>query len=252
MNGFKTILYEKKDPIAYVTLNRPQALNVYNVQMRDDLYQVLGAIKDDSEVRVVIFRGAGEKAFCAGADLTDFLKAPSPIIARQVRFQRDVWGLFLSIPQPLIAALHGFVLGSGIEMALCCDIRIASEDVRFGLPEVGLGIIPAAGGTQTLPRAIGRARALEMLLTNRWLSGEEAFQYGLVNRLVPRGELLERVEGIAKKIASYDPMAVRNAKQAIVRGLDLPLTEGLELEKRLASGLKLKANQKTNIREGEE
>jgi enoyl-CoA hydratase len=252
VNGFKTILYEKKDPIAYVTLNRPQALNVYNVQMRDDLYQVLGAIKDDSEVRVVIFRGAGEKAFCAGADLTDFLKAPSPIIARQVRFQRDVWGLFLSIPQPLIAALHGFVLGSGIEMALCCDIRIASEDVRFGLPEVGLGIIPAAGGTQTLPRAIGRARALEMLLTNRWLSGEEAFQYGLVNRLVPKGELLETVEEIAKKIASFDPMAVRNAKQAIVRGLDLPLTEGLELEKRLGSRLKLKANQKTNVGEGGE
>src|SRR5512136_277817 len=244
MSNFKTIIYEKKDDIAYVTLNRPQALNVYNIQMRDDLYEVLSAIKDDSEVSVAIFKGAGEKAFCAGADLSEFLTAPSPIVARQVRFERDVWGLFLSIPQPLIAALHGYVLGSGIEIALCCDIRIASEDARFGLPEVGLGIIPAAGGTQTLPRVIGRGRALEMLLTNRWLSGEEAFQYGLVNRLVPKGELLETVEGIAKKIASYDPMAVRNAKQAIVRGLDLPLTEGLELEKRLASGLKLKANQK--------
>ena len=157
MNGFKTLIYEKEDHIAYVTLNRPQALNVYNIQMRDDLYEVLSAIKDDPEVRVAIFKGAGEKAFCAGADLSEFLTAPTPVIARQVRFGRDVWGLFLSLPQPLIAAVHGYVLGSGIEIALCCDIRIASEDVRFGLPEVGLGIIPAAGGTQTLPRAIGRA-----------------------------------------------------------------------------------------------
>ena len=127
MNGFKTLIYEKKDSIAYVTLNRPQVLNIYNIQMRDDLYEVLRAIKDDPEVRVAIFKGAGEKAFCAGADLSEFLTAPSPIVARQVRFERDVWGLFLSIPQPLIAALQGYVLGSGIEIALCCDIRIASK-----------------------------------------------------------------------------------------------------------------------------
>jgi enoyl-CoA hydratase/carnithine racemase len=238
LSGFETIIYDKKDDIAYVTLNRPQVLNVYNIQMRDDLYQVLGAIKDDPEIRVVIFKGAGEKAFCAGADLSDFLAAPSPIIARRVRFGRDVWGLFLSIPQPIIAAVHGYVLGSGIEMALCCDIRIASEDAKFGLPEVGLGIIPAAGGTQTLPRAIGRARALEMLLANRWLSSEEASSMGLVNQVVPRNKLLETAEEMARKIASFDPMAVRNAKQAVLRGLDLSLSEGLELEKRLAVGLR--------------
>ena len=250
LSGFRTLIYEKKDHLAYVTLNRPQALNVYNIQMRDDLYEVLSAIKDDSEVRVAIFKGAGEKAFCAGADLSDFLKAPSPIVARQVRFERDVWGLFLSIPQPLIAALHGFVLGSGIEIALCCDIRIASEDTKFGLPEVGLGIIPAAGGTQTLPRVIGRGKALEMLLTSRWLSAEEALQCGLVNRLVPKNKLLETAEEMAKKIASYDAIAVRNAKQAVVRGLDLPLTEGLELEKRLASDLRLATGKKANIKKG--
>ncbi len=238
MSGFETILYEKKDDVAYVILNRPKALNVYNIQMRDDLYQVLGAIKDDSEVKAVIFKGAGEKAFCAGADLSDFLSAPSPIIARQVRFGRDVWGLFLSIPQPVIAAVHGYVLGSGIEMALCCDIRIASEDAKFGLPEVGLGILPAAGGTQTLPRAIGVARALEMLLANRWLSSEDAYSMGLVNQVVPKNKLLETAEEIAKRIASFDPMAVRNAKQAVLRGLDLSLSEGLALEKRLAAGLR--------------
>ena len=238
MSDFETVIYEKKGEIAYVTLNRPQALNVYNIRMRDDLYQVLGAIKDDPEVKVVILRGAGEKAFCAGADLSDFLTAPSPIIARQVRFGRDVWSLFLSIPQPIIAAVHGYVLGSGIEMALCCDIRIASEDAKFGLPEVGLGIIPAAGGTQTLPRAIGRARALEMLLANRWLSSEEAHATSLVNQVVPKDKLLETAEEMAKKIASFDPMAVRNAKQTVLRGMDLSLSEGLELERRLVTGLR--------------
>jgi enoyl-CoA hydratase len=238
LDAFKTLIYEKKDRIAYVTLNRPQALNVYNLQMRDDLYQVLGAIKDDPEVRVGIFKGAGEKAFCAGADLNDFLTAPSPIVARQVRFGRDVWGLFLSIPQPLIAAVHGYVLGSGIEMSLCCDIRIASEDARFGLPEVGLGIIPAAGGTQTLSRIIGRAKTLEILLTSQWVNAEEAYRIGLVNRVVPREKLYYTAEEIARKIASYHPTAVRNAKEAVVRGLDLTLADGLDLEKRLALEIK--------------
>lgn len=237
MSGFKTLIYEKNNFIAYVTLNRPQALNVYNIQMRDDLYQVLMAIKDDPEVRVAVFKGAGEKAFCAGADLSEFLTAPSPVVARQVRFTRDVWGLFLNIPQPLIAVLHGYVLGSGIEIALCCDIRIASEDACFGLPEVGLGIIPAAGGTQMLPRTVGRAKALELLLTNRWVDAKEALEMGLVNQVVSKDKLLQTVEEMAKKVASYDPMAVRNAKQAVVRGLDLALSEGLDLEKRLASQL---------------
>ena len=250
MTGFKTLIYEKKDSIAYVTLNRPQALNVYNIQMRDDLYQVLGAIKGDPDVKVGIFIGAGDRAFCAGADLSEFLTAPSPIVARQVRFQRDVWGLFLTVPQPLIAAVHGFVLGSGIEIALCCDIRIASEDARFGLPEVGLGIIPAAGGTQTLPRIIGRARALEMLLTNRLISGDEAYSIGLVNQVVRRDKLLQTAEEMARKIASYSPMAVRNAKQAIIKGMDLPLVEGLDLEKRLSSELRLVAGQRIDIEEG--
>ena len=242
MDGFKTLIYEKKHNIAFVTLNRPQALNVYNIQMRDDLFEVLSAVKDDPEVLVAIFKGAGKKAFCAGADLSEFLTAPPPTEAIKARFERDVWGLFLSIPQPLIAAVHGYVLGSGIEIALCCDIRIASEDAQFGLPEVGLGIIPAAGGTQTLPRTIGRARALEMLLTNRWINAEEAGRIGLVNKVVTRNKLIEVAEEMAKKIASYNPVAVRNAKQAVMRGLELPLAEGLDLEKRLALEVQLVAN----------
>ncbi len=237
MDGFETLIYEKKDGIAHVTLNRPESLNVYNIRMRDDLYEVLKAIRDDNEVRVGLFKGAGEKAFCAGADLSEFLTAPPPVSARQVRWQRDIWGLFLNIPQPLIAAIHGYAIGSGVEIALCCDIRIASEDVRFGLPEVGLGIIPAAGGTQTLPRLVGRGKALEILLVNQWTDAAEAYRIGLVNRVVPRENLLRTAEEIAEKIASLDPIAARYAKRAIVKGLDMTLAQGLDLEKRLASGL---------------
>ena len=237
MANFEVIVYEKRDEIGYVTLNRPQALNVYNIQMRDELYQVLGAIQDDPEVRAVIFRGAGDRAFCAGADLSEFLTAPSPFIARQVRWERDIWGLFLSIAKPLIAALHGYVLGSGIEIALCCDIRLASEDAQFGLPEVGLGIIPAAGGTQTLPRAIGRTEASEMLLTGRWITAEEAHRLKLVNRVVSRTDLLPAAERLANRIKGYSPTAVTAAKQAITRGLDMSLEQGLELEARLGASL---------------
>jgi enoyl-CoA hydratase len=237
MSDFEVIIYEKQDGIAYITLNRPHALNAYNIKMRDELYDVLGAIRDDPEVEVVILKGAGEKAFCAGADLTEFLTAPSPVIARQARFARDVWGLFLSIDKPIIAALHGYVLGSGIEMALCCDIRLASEDARFGLPETGLGIIPAAGGSQTLPRTIGRAAALEMLMTGRWINAEEARRIKLVNRVVSRPNLFPEAEKLARKIKSHHPLAVKYARQAVMRGLDLTLAEGIALEARLGQQL---------------
>jgi len=234
MSDFETIIYQKKNSVAYVTLNRPHALNVYNLKMRDELYQVLGAIRDDDEVRAAVFGGAGERAFCAGADLTEFLTAPSPLSARQARWERDIWGLFLNLNKPLIAALHGYVLGSGVEIALSCDIRLASEDVQFGLPEPQLGIIPAAGGSQTLPRVVGGAKALEILLSGRWLKAQEAHRLKLVNRVVPRKELMPKAAKLAEKIAGFDPAIVGYAKQAIVRGLDLNLREGLELEARLA------------------
>jgi enoyl-CoA hydratase len=234
---FEVILYEKRDGVAYVTLNRPQALNAYNIKMRDELYEILGAIKDDPEVAVVILKGAGEKAFCAGADLTEFLTAPPPVFARRARFERDVWGRFLSVPQPVIAAMHGYVLGSGIEMSLCCDIRLASDDARFGLPEPGLGIIPAAGGSQTLPRTIGSAAALEILMSGRWIDAKEALKLKLVNRILPRPNLIPAAEALARKIMSYPWPAVRAIKQAVWRGLDMSLPEGLELESRLARRL---------------
>lgn len=239
MMPFKTLTYEKQDGIAHVTLNRPKALNAFNVQMRDDLYSVLQAIRDDDEIKVAVLKGAGEKAFCAGADLSEFLTAPPPVQSRKVRFERDIWGLFLSMPQPFIAALHGYVLGSGIEMALCCDIRIAAENAQFGLPEVALGIIPAAGGTQTLPRIVGRAKALEMLLTNRWIDANEARAAQLVNQVVPKDSLYEHVHQLTERIAGYNSAAVKSAKQAVINGLDCTLQEGLRLE--TLRSLRLKA-----------
>jgi enoyl-CoA hydratase len=182
---------------------------------------------------MTILKGAGEKAFCAGADLTEFLTAPPPVFARRARFERDIWSRFLGIDKPFIAAMHGYVLGSGIEIALYCDIRLATEDARFGLPEPGLGIIPAAGGSQTLPRTIGRAAALDMLMSGRWLTAGEALKVKLVNRVVSRDKLLPEAERLADRIKSHDSRAVRFAKQAVIRGLDLTLDEGLMLEKTL-------------------
>ncbi len=233
MSDFETIIYEKKDGVGYLTLNRPQALNAYNIKMRDELWQVLSAIKEDDDVRVVILKGAGERAFCAGADLTEFLTSPSPIIAREVRWERDVWGLWLSIEKPFVVALHGYVLGDGVEMMLCCDIRVASEDAQFGTPEMGLGIITAAGGSQTLPRVVGRAHALDMLITGRWIKADEARRMNLVNQVVSRAELLPTVQAIADRIKAFDPRAVSYAKQAVTRGLDLSLERGLEVERKL-------------------
>jgi enoyl-CoA hydratase len=237
MSSFETILYEKKNGTAYVTLNRPKALNAYNMKMRDEMYQVLAAVRDDPDVRVIIFSGAGDKAFCAGADLTEFLTAPSPVIARQVRFERDVWSRFLGIEKPIIAAMHGYVLGDGVEIAGCCDIRIASEDVQFGTPEMGLGIITAAGGSQTIPRIVNRSYAMDVLITGRWVKAEEALKMKLINRIVPRDELMPTAEKIADRIKSFDSAAISYVKQAVTRGLDMTLAQGLELEAVLAERL---------------
>ncbi|MBI2908747.1 MAG: enoyl-CoA hydratase/isomerase family protein [Chloroflexi bacterium] len=235
--NFETILYEKKDSLGFVTLNRPHVHNAFNIQMRDDLFQVLCAVRDDQELRAVIFRGAGEKAFCAGADLTEFGTSPSRVIARQVRWKRDIWGLFLSIEIPIIAALHGFVIGSGVEIASCCDLRVASEDAVFSLPEVALGMIPAAGGTQTVPRFVGRSQALEFLLTGDRVTAADALRIGLVNRVVPRADLVSAVFEVAHKLRGLNPTALRYAKRAINEGLDMGAQEGLDLEKRLGARL---------------
>ena len=234
VGGFETVIFSKEDGIAQIVLNRPRVLNAHNMQMRDDIYQALEAVRDDAEVRCIVLRGEGERAFCTGADLSEFGTAPSRVIARQVRWERDLWGLFLSIDKPIVAALHGYVLGSGVEMALLCDMRIASEDAIFGMPEAALGMIPVAGGTQTLPRTLGIPRSLDMLLSNGQLDATRALEVGLVHRLVSRDLLLKEAIALARQLAGFPAYLLRAVKEAMRRGLDMSLGQALELELQLA------------------
>ena len=231
-----TLIYEKTAAgLAWVTLNRPDVLNAINMEMRDDLWDLMHAVRDDPDVGVVIFKGAGERAFSAGADISEFGTAPSYVEARRARRERDLWGYMLSLDKPLIAAIQGFALGAGIELPMCCDFRIASEDARIGLPEVGLGYIPSAGGTQTLPRHIPPGVAMQMILTGDPIDAQTAYRYGLVQRVVPRDRLYAEAETLARKVLSQPPEAVRLAKRAVVEGIELPLAQGLALERRMGA-----------------
>ncbi|MBI4281876.1 MAG: enoyl-CoA hydratase/isomerase family protein [Chloroflexi bacterium] len=232
---FETIIYAKEGAIAQIALNRPRVMNAHNIQMRDEMYQALEAVRDDPDVRCLVLRGEGERAFCTGADLTEFGTAPSRVIARQVRWERDLWGLFLSIDKPVIAALHGYVVGSGGEMALLCDLRVAAEDAIFGMPEATLGMIPAAGGTQTLPRTLGVPRALDMLLSNGRLDAARALEIGLVHRVVSKEALLRESFALARQLADSPSHLLKAVKEAMRRGLDMPMGQALGLELHLAA-----------------
>jgi enoyl-CoA hydratase/carnithine racemase len=234
MDAFETIIYEKQGEIAWLTLNRPEVLNAVNLQMRDELWTVLEAVRDDPDLRALIIKGAG-RAFSAGADITEFGTAPSFVEARRARHERDLWGLMLSLPLPLVAAIHGFALGAGCEMSMCCDFRIASEDAHFGLPEVSLGYIPSAGGTQLLPRTISPGVAMGLILSGDAIDAREAWRLGLVQRVVPRRRLYPEAESLAGSLAARPSEAQRRAKEAVLQGLDMPLDQGLALEERLAS-----------------
>ena len=230
-----TLIYEKSlDGLAWVTLNRPDVLNAINMQMRDELWDVMHAVRDDPEVGVVIFKGAGDRAFSAGADISEFGTAPSYVEARRARRERDLWGFMLSLDKILIAAIHGFALGAGIELPMCCDFRIAADDARLGLPEVGLGYVPSAGGTQTLPRHLPPGVAMQMILTGEPIDARTAYRYGLVQCVVPRDRLYAKAESLARKVLSRPAKAVRLSKRAVVEGIELPLAHGLALEARLA------------------
>jgi enoyl-CoA hydratase len=234
MNDSASLLYEKDSGIAWVTLNRPEVLNAMNMEMRDELWQVLHALQDDPDVAVAIFKGVGEQAFSAGADISEFGTAPSVAEARRARRERDLWGYMLAIEKPLIAAIHGFALGAGVELSMCCDLRIAAEDARLGLPEVSLAYIPSAGGTQLLPRTLSPGLAMSLILSGDAIDAQEALRIGLVQRVVPRPRLYAEAEALARQLMTRGPLAVRYAKEAVTRGLDLPLAEGLALEARLA------------------
>ncbi|MGI8551070.1 MAG: enoyl-CoA hydratase/isomerase family protein [Dehalococcoidia bacterium] len=242
MTGFDTVprsaeplvLYEKQEGIATITLNRPAALNAINLAMRDLLWEMLQAVRDDPDVRVLIIRGAGERAFSAGADIKEFGTAPSYIAARDARRRRDLWALLLHLPKPVIAAIHGFAYGAGCEMSLCCDLRIASEAARFALPEVTLGYIPSAGGTQLLPRIIPPGAARAMILSGEAIGAAEALRLGLVQRVVPADQVMSDSFALADRLSHRSPVVLSYAKEAITAGLDLPLWQGLALEARMA------------------
>ena len=179
--------------VATITLNRPERLNAINMAMRDLLWEYLQACRDHPDVRAICFRGEGA-SFSAGADISEFGTAPSLWESRRARHERDVWGLLLSLPMPLVARMHGYCFGAGLELPLCCDVRVAAEGTQFALPEVTLGYIPSAGGTQTLPRTIPPGAAADLILTGEPVGTEEALRWGLITRAVPEAELDAAVE----------------------------------------------------------
>ncbi len=244
---FETLVFEKRDGVAWLTLNRPEVLNAINLRMRDELWEAMHAVRDDPDVRVVIFKGAGERAFSAGADISEFGTAPSYVEARRARRERDLWGFILSLEKPLIAAVHGFALGAGVELPLCCDIRIASEEARLGLPEVSLGYIPSAGGTQTLPRHVPPGVAAHMILSGDPIDARAALLWGLVQRVVPRERLYGEAEALARLLMSRGPLALASAKRAVRQGMELSLREGLALESRLARRLLASADAREGL-----
>jgi enoyl-CoA hydratase/carnithine racemase len=236
ISRFSTVIYEKAGSIAIVTLNRPEKFNAYNVAMRDDLHQILGALYDDPDLRAMILMGAGA-SFSTGGDVSEFGSAPSPTIARWVRFRRDVWGLLHKLPIPTIAAVHGFTVGGGLEMALLCDLAVAADDTRICLPESGLGMIPGVAGTQTAALRGGLAWGLDLSITGRWIDGREALDIGLVTELVPRANLRARAIAAARRVSRLPRESVAIAKLAVWDGLDHSLRDGLALERRLGGRL---------------
>jgi enoyl-CoA hydratase/carnithine racemase len=225
---------EREGDVVVLTLNRPERLNAVHLAMRDELWTYLCLLRDDPSVRVAILRGAGDRAFSAGADITDFGTTPSVVEARDARLVRDLWGVMANLEIPVIAAIQGFAYGAGLEMSLYCDLRVADETAQFALPEVTLGYIPSAGGTQTIGRHLWQSDAMQMVTTGEPMSAQRAYDQGLVQRLAPRHEVMMVARGWADRLASMNPAAVRAVKRAVVDGLDVNLAAGLELERRFA------------------
>jgi len=227
---YKNLLTKKSDGIGWITINRPDKLNAMNVETIGELKAAFAEFETDADVRAVILTGSGEKAFVAGADISEFVQLNAEM-GRQ--FSRQGQAMTRSIehfPKPVIAAINGFALGGGTEIALACHIRLASENAKLGQPEVKLGIIPGYGGTQRLARLVGKGKALEMILTGRMIEAKEAAEIGLVNKLVPAADLLAAAEALAREAIKNGPLAIASSIEAINRGLDGTLDEGLEVE----------------------
>ena len=228
--GLENVLYEKKDAIAYVTINRPKVLNALNARTWAELRTAFEAARDDPAVRGGILTGAGDKAFVAGADIGDLAQYTAVEAEQSSRFGQEVLDLVENLGKPVVAAINGFALGGGCETAMACTIRIAVEHARFGQPEVKLGLLPGGGGTQRLPRLVGRGRALQLILTGGIIDAQEAWRIGLVNEIVPAADLIPRAEAILREIAANGPLAIRYALEAVNKGLETSVAEGLALE----------------------
>ena len=227
--SYEFILVEREGPVAIVTLNRPQQLNALSYGLIKELALALEALDQDAEIRAIVLTG-GEKVFAAGTDIKEMADA-TPFDDRlqgRLAFRDRI----NRISKPVIAAVSGLTLGGGCELAMCCDIIIASETARFGQPEVNLGIIPGSGGTQRLTRTVGKYRAMEMILTGDFINAAEAHTLGLVAKVVPVEFLIEEAKGIAKKIAAKPPLAVKSAKEAVLKAFETSLGEGLEFERK--------------------
>jgi enoyl-CoA hydratase/carnithine racemase len=224
------VLYETKGAVAYVTVNRPKVLNALNIPTWADLRQAFEHARNDAAVRGVILTGAGDKAFIAGADISELAHVSAVEAEQSSRFGQEVLDLIENLGKPVIAAVNGFALGGGCETAMACTMRIAVEAAKFGQPEVALGLIPGGGGTQRLPRLVGKGRALQLILSGDMISAQEAYRIGLVNEVVPAADLIGRAEAILKKIASNAPIAVKFALEATNSGMNTSQGEGLLLE----------------------
>jgi enoyl-CoA hydratase/carnithine racemase len=226
----ENVLYEKRSGIAYVTLNRPKVLNALNTPTWKDLKRAFEDARDDAAVRGVILTGAGDKAFIAGADISELAHVTAVEAEKSSSYGQGVLNLIENLGKPVVAAVNGFALGGGCETAMACTIRIASEKAKFGQPEVTLGLIPGGGGTQRLPRLVGKGRALQLVLSGEMINAQEAYRIGLVNEVVSASELITRSEVILKKIFSNAPIAVKYALEAANKGMETSLSEGLALE----------------------
>src|SRR6476620_4401083 len=226
----ENVLYEKKGPIAYVTLNRPKVLNALNQRTWQDLRAAFADAQDDADVRGVILTGAGDKAFIAGADIGELAQTNAIEAEGSSTYGQKVLSLVENLGKPVIAAVNGFALGGGCETAMACTIRVAAEGAKFGQPEVTLGIIPGGGGTQRLPRLVGKGRALQLILSGGMIDAQEAYRIGLVNEVVPVANLIPRAEAILKQIFKNAPIAVKYSLEAVNKGLETSVAEGLSLE----------------------
>ena len=224
------VIIEKLDRVAWVTLNRPDKLNALNNELLKELECQLAGLENDPEVGVIVLTGAGEKAFVAGADISELKDLDSASARVQALKGQEVFNRLERMPKPVIAAVNGFALGGGCELALACHIRIASENARFGLPEVSLGIIPGYGGTQRLPRLVGKGVALDMILSGEMVGAADALRMGLVSRVLPQAELKAAAAKLAATILSRGPLALRSALAAVHQGLEMPLEQGLQYE----------------------